>query len=337
MKDTKTLLEILRTLAFAPDGRNGRKSLENLLVNERGGRVVEPLLLDYLCGHWQMNAEVVAAIVSRWALVEPGTFWMGSPQEEPGRYEDESYRLVRQPKRLLMQVHPVTQQQWLSVFDNNPSVFKGLQRPVDSVNWWEALAYCNALSRREGLEEAYTLHRAEGLLGRKSQWGYEKFRAAQVELHQDANGYRLPTDLEWEYACRAGTTEATYNGALALLTWGDSSSVLEEIAWYRANSNGGTCEVSLKTPNAWGLHDMLGNVWEWTWSRHESNTPELPQDRRWYHDNNEQDAYAMRFVIRGGGWGTGLGANLRAARRAALRPEAARNDQGFRCVRAVVV
>jgi formylglycine-generating enzyme required for sulfatase activity len=106
--------------------------------------------------------------------------------------------------------------------------------PLTDVSWLDAIAYCNQLSLTESLRPAYAIDGSE------------------VEWDRAADGYRLPTEAEWEYACRAGTTGPQYG-------------VLEEIAWYEANSAGAVHEVGGLRPNDWGFHDMLGNVWEWTW------------------------------------------------------------------------
>lgn len=155
--------------------------------------------------------------------------------------------------------HPVTQAQYAAVTGAWPSPVRGDRLPVVNVSWWEAVRFCNALSEREGLEPAYCL-------GGK---GAEPDEA--VEWDRGAGGYRLPAEAEWEHACRAGTTGPRYGA-------------LEEIAWYRGNSGERIREVGGRRPNRWGLHDMLGNVWEWCWELY------------------DPAVYGTYRVLRGGGW-----------------------------------
>lgn len=195
-----------------------------------------------------------------WVRIEPGEFLMGSPESEAGRYSDEVQHRVVLTRPFLLQATPVMQGQFEELMGYNPSHFKGagLRAPVETVSWYEAVTYCNALSDRAGLERAYVLSKVKGKPG-------ETDYTFEVEWKGlDCPGYHLPTEAEWEYAARAGTTTATYNGDLS----GDPflcmpSTVLDPIAWYCGNSGHTTHEVGTRQANAWGLYDLLGNVWEW--------------------------------------------------------------------------
>ena len=155
--------------------------------------------------------------------IAPGTFVMGSPVSEVGRYSGEVQHTVTLTQGFWMSDHEVTQGEYEAVMRSNPSRFKGdLNRPVETVNWDDAVAYCKKLTERE---------RA----------------AVRITAQQE---YRLPTESEWEYAARAGTTGARH---------GESSA----IGWHEGNHGSGTNPVKQKAPNAWGLHDMMGNVYEW--------------------------------------------------------------------------
>ena len=156
-------------------------------------------------------------------------------------------------------------------------------RPVVNVSWLDAVAHCNALSGRAGLTPAYTVD------------------GEQVGWDRRADGYRLPTEAEWEYACRAGTTGPRY---------GD----LDEIAWYRDNADGRLHEAGGKRPNAWGLHDMLGNAWDWCW------------------DLYDPDVYGTYRVLRGGGWFDEHW-SCRASVRRRSHPTFRVDDVGFRVAR----
>jgi formylglycine-generating enzyme required for sulfatase activity len=134
-----------------------------------------------------------------------------------------------------MDKYLVTQEEYRRVMGKNPSRWKADKNPVEQVRWSDAVKYCNARSKLEGLEPCYDL----------STWG----------CNFDANGYRLPTEAEWEYACRAGTTTAYF--------FGNDASKLKAYAWFEDNSGGKPRPVGQKPANPWGLFDMHGNVWEW--------------------------------------------------------------------------
>jgi formylglycine-generating enzyme required for sulfatase activity len=176
---------------------------------------------------------------------------------------------------------PVTRQEYADVAGGGVT---GPRRPVETVSWWDALRYCNARSERDGLTPAYRID-AEN----DAQWD-----AA-------ADGYRLPTEAEWEHACRAGTTGPRYGE-------------LDEIAWYRGNSAGRLHDVGELAPNAWGLHDMLGNVWDWCW------------------DVYDAEVYGTYRVLRGGGWFDEQW-SCRASVRRRSHPTFRIDDVGFRLAR----
>lgn len=183
---------------------------------------------------------------------------------------------------------PVTQARYAQVTGGRPSTAHGDRLPVEGVSWLDAVRFCNALSGAEGLTPAY------GIRGDDAQ---------DVEWDASADGYRLPTEAEWEHACRAGTTDARYGR-------------LDEIAWHRGNSQERMHEVGGKQPNAWGLHDMLGNVWEWCW------------------DVYDPEVYGTYRVLRGGGWFDERW-SCRASVRRRSHPTFRIDDVGFRLARSV--
>jgi sulfatase modifying factor 1 len=188
----------------------------------------------------------------------------------------------------LLDARPITRTTCLDVAGGpRDSRDQADQRPADSVSWFDAIHFCNALSERDGLDPAYHV-RAE---------------AEAVEWDVEADGFRLPTEAEWERACRAGTTGPRYGE-------------LDEIAWYRANSGGRTHAVGGKKPNAWGLYDMLGNVWEWCW------------------DIYDPEVYGEYRVLRGGGWFDEHW-SCRASVRRRSHPRYQMDDVGFRVARSV--
>ena len=165
--------------------------------------------------------------------------------------------------------HLVTQAEYQRVLGKNPSRWKAGENPVEQVRWSDAVRYCNARSRLEGLEACYDLQR----------W----------ECDFDANGYRLPTEAEWEYACRAGTKTAYY--------FGNSPSKLKDHAWFKDNSGSKPRPVGQKKPNPWGLYDMHGNVWEWCNDFYNVD---------YYQESPEENPKGPKTgetkVVRGGAW-----------------------------------
>ncbi|MBA2896273.1 formylglycine-generating enzyme required for sulfatase activity [Nonomuraea soli] len=180
---------------------------------------------------------------------------------------------------------PVTQGDYADVTGAQPSSAPGADRPVETVSWHDAVRYCNARSERERLTPAYRLSPD----GTDCVWD------------AGSDGYRLPTEAEWEYACRAGSTGPRYGS-------------LDEIAWYRANSGERSHPVGGKAPNAWGLYDMLGNVWEWCW------------------DVYDAEVYGSYRVLRGGGWFDEPW-SCRASVRRRSHPTLRLDDVGFRVAR----
>ncbi|WP_406177703.1 formylglycine-generating enzyme family protein [Streptomyces sp. NBC_00996] len=183
---------------------------------------------------------------------------------------------------------PVTQELYAQVTGLSPSAARGERLPVESVSWWDAVRFCNALSECDGFTPAYRLR------------GEDK----RVEWDGSADGYRLPTEAEWEHACRAGTTGPRYGP-------------LDEIAWYRDNSHETIHEVGIKRPNPWGLYDMIGNVWDWCW------------------DLYDPEVYGGYRVLRGGGWFDEHW-SCRASARRRSHPTFRVDDVGFRVARSPV-
>jgi hypothetical protein len=219
--------------------------------------------------------------------IDGGTFTMGSPASEPGRRDDElSHSVTLAP--FYMGKFEVTQKEYEELMENNPSGFPGENRPVESISWFDAVAYCNARSEKEGLTPAYTL------------------RGRNVTWNRQATGYRLPTEAEWEFACRTGSSGASISN--------------------KANVNTKeTVEIGSFEANAWGLYDMVGNVWEWCWD--------------WYGEystaaqtNPEGPAEGPGRIVRGGGY-YNEGELLRPARRGYDPPTRGVDNLGLRLVR----
>ncbi len=247
----------------------------------------------------------------RW--IPPGQFMMGSPENESGRYDDETKHRVTLTRGYWLFDTPVTQALWQAVMGDNPSYFKSPARPVEGVSWDDCGKFIKAINAA----------------------------IAGLDL-------RLPTEAQWEYACRAGTTAATYAGDLDI-EGERNAPVLHEVAWYGGNSGvdfeledgwdssswtekqydhekAGTHPVARKKPNPWGLYDMLGNVWEWC-------------DDRWASDLGEQaqvdpagPSEGPDRVFRGGSW-LSSARGVRAAFRFYGVPGLRGSHIGFRCAR----
>lgn len=201
-----------------------------------------------------------------------GDFVMGSPPTELCRTGLETQHSVTLTRGLAMQTTEVTQQQWVRFFGSNPSFFVDPSRPVELVTWFDAVIYCNRLSSYEGWRPCYYWDQGFSEVFD----GTPPVTNGTVYWDQTADGYRLPTEAEWEYGCRAGTTTAYNSGQNNSSCEEDQE--LDPLGWYYYNSDTGfyqmTQSVGGKAPNLWGLYDMHGNVWEWCWNWHESYPPE---------------------------------------------------------------
>ncbi|MDR1148532.1 MAG: formylglycine-generating enzyme family protein [Spirochaetaceae bacterium] len=247
---------------------------------------------------------------SDFVLIKGGIFTMGSPASEPERGTDETQHRVTVGDFYIAK-SSVTQREYSRLMGNNPSEFKGDNLPVENVTWFDAVRFCNALSMREGLTPAYTIS------------------GEAVTWNRNANGYRLPTEAEWEYACRAGTTTPFNIGNNIT----DKEANCYNNYGYNNNSSGRvtggyrgrTTPINSYTANNWGLFDMHGNAADWCWD--------------WYGEyganaktNPTGPAAGTLRVNRGGGWND-FPKHIRSAYRAATPPGNYSFNLGFRLAR----
>ena len=193
-----------------------------------------------------------------WVKVTAGTFSMGSPKGEKCQGSDEPHHKVTLTRNFLIQNTEVTQAQFKAILGYTPSVFWGCGSncPVENINWFEAANYTNALSKKAGLAPCYSCS------GSGTNVTCKEATAYAGKAIYTCPGYRLPTEAEWEYAYRAGTITAFYNGKISHCTSAPDPNA-DKIGWYGSNSSSSTQPVGKKAPNNWGLHDMAGNVFEW--------------------------------------------------------------------------
>ena len=259
-------------------------------------------------------AFTLGKVTQRLRWIPPGRFMMGSPKDEPGRWDGEGpQHTVYISKGFWLADTPCTQALWEAVMDGNPSRFKSPRRPVEQVSWNDVQTFLQAINAKiPGLDLC------------------------------------LPTEAQWEHACRAGTDTALYSGPIEILG-ANNAPALEPIAWYGGNSGvgydleegenssswpemqypnpkSGTREVGKKKPNPWGLNDMLGNVWEWCADGMRTYRADTVIDPL-----GPVDAGAGR-VLRGGSWDF-LAWSCRSAYRNPYSPDYRSYGIGFRCAR----
>ena len=234
-----------------------------------------------------------------------------------------SYNTIVTLNAFKIGIYEITQEQYQAVMGYNPSYFHGRtgreptigevqsKRPVEQVTWFDTVEFCNKLSEREGLTPVYTIS------GRTPTAGYP-ITAATVTVIWTNNGYRLPTEAQWEFACRAGSTTDKY--------YGNNDDELINYAWYSLNSDNITHEIGMKLPNAFGLYDMYGNVSEWCWDFYDS-----------YPTYNLTDytgpLTGSTRVLRGGSWFNNVASSIHSGIRDNNDPNVGSERIGFRVVR----
>lgn len=227
-----------------------------------------------------LNVDLGGGVTMELVLIPAGSFVMGSPPEL-GDGDEGPQHNVTLTRSFYLGKHEVTQAQWQQLMDSNPSHFKGAQRPVDTVSWDDCQRFLGKAAEKSGRK------------------------------------FSLPTEAQWEYACRAGTTTHW--------SFGSKAEAGREFAWMAPNSGGVTHPVGEKKPNAWGVHDLHGNIAEWCADRYANPYPK--------GDATDPigSATGEARVVRGGAWGDHA-ENIRSAYRSCNGADGAHDGIGFRCV-----
>ena len=284
------------------------------------------------------------------AQVPAGTFMMGKPSSESGYGFETPQHKVTLTKDFYISKSEVTQKQWAAVMGNddldyhisNNRYGKGDSYPMYSVSWYDVLVFCNDLSVKEHLTPAYKIKGST----ETSTWGLVPNNSDSdwnaVTIDENADGYRLPTEAQWEYACRAGTTTAFNTGAR----------FTSDTGWFSGNASDATHAVKTKSKNAWGLFDMHGNVNEWCWDWRGATEATTTSDGKtinidvYYKTSPVNDpmgaSSGTNRTVRGGAYDGSSGtedtpSNLRSAYRVSALPYGGSEKIGFRIVRPVPV
>lgn len=270
-----------------------------------------------------MGFHYVPPVPMTFVEIDPLQFTMGSPTTESCRLSDETQHTVMVTRPFYMQVTEVTQHHWDMVFSTDPSYYSGQNLPVEQITWYDAIAFCNEMSEADGYDAVYY---SDAALTTEFT-GTPPITSGTVYWDKTKDGYRLPTETEWELACRACTTTAYNSGDANTDCYDDDN--LDPLGWYEYNSGDSTHPVRELAVNTNGLYDMHGNVWEWCWDIYGSYPSGTVMDP-------DGAVSGSNRVIRGGSY-SGDAKVCRSAQRSYETPNNSARNRGMRLVRNVSI
>jgi formylglycine-generating enzyme required for sulfatase activity len=274
------LMQSMGRILGRPEPMDSRRSEQKGKEEKVKKEQEEQVRLEGEDSTWEKT--VTNSIGMKFALIPAGKFSMGSLPDEEGNYDGEGpVHEVTIRKPFYLGIYPVTQQEWQAVMGENPSYFNGDKLPVEQVSWDDVQNFIQKINKKEGTTTC-----------------------------------RLPSEAEWEYAARVGTTTR--------YSFGDDESELDEYGWYDENSNDKTHPVGQKKSNSWGLYDMHGNVWEWVQDEYHDSYDSAPEDGSAWEDGSG----ALR-LNRGGSWSS-FDWCCQSGLSSSSRPSFSYRDLGFR-------
>ena len=329
-EDDITLSGIVGVIKGALSGNGPSYTLPISGFSAGGTVTVEVSKEGYAITPASLTATVYVAFIDM-VWIEKGTFLMGSPETEPERWDDETQHTVTLTKGFFLGKHLVTQPQWIAMMGatedkTTETLGKGDKYPVYNLNWYAAIVFCNKLSMTVGLTPAYSINGNTN----PDAWGSipttKNTAWDAVQFVAGSTGYRLPTEAQWEYACRAGTTTPFSTGDNITTDQANFDGKSPYSGGYDENGVylGKTTEVGSYDPNDWGLYDMHGNLWEWCWdwNEYEDYGSEAQTDPEGIISEENR-------ILRGGDYGMGA-ENSRSARRYRSSPYSGGDNVGLR-------
>lgn len=304
-KEDDTEFYVVTVTSIDVYSEDGEKVVTDFAVDEKGIAIPE--------NEFFFNeADMIKKIKDGFVFVDGGTFIMGNDSGDV--FESPSHIVT--VSSFFICDHEVTSGEYFTIKGTNPNYFVGYFLPVEQVSWYDAIEYCNMLSESKGLTPCYSLYGTTDTSG----WGTKGQSWNKVTCDWNADGYRLPTEAEWEYAARGGINSKGYLYS--------GSNDIESVAWYDKGNSTPTQSVKSKQSNELGVYDMSGNVWEWCWDWFGSYSSDNVI-------NPHGSSYENYRILRGGSWADSA-SKCRVVYRTAFEPDFSYAVLGFRVVRSAI-